>query len=165
VVKGLIERDGGEYYERNTINATFEPDLAPICFGGIFATYWGQVASKDAPLTLEGWKTVTEDLNWGDNIEEGHYMERWWGDLLSWSSWAKQTTASHSMPDQSWLHEKLDSSRGITLPKKEQSLLMSVEKTENVRRPYYYAGMVVLDNAKVGARYYNKTDYYSGSYR
>ena len=39
VVKGLIERDGGEYYERNTINATFEPDLAPICFGGIFATY------------------------------------------------------------------------------------------------------------------------------
>ena len=153
VVKGLTERDGGKYYERNSANATFEPDLAPICFGGIFATYWGQIASKDAPLTLEGWKAVTKDLSRGNNIEEGHFMERWWGDILTWSSWAKQTIAYRSKPNQTLLQEKLDSSRGITLPKKEQSLLMSFEKTEKVRiqNKNKIPGLVVLDYTKVEA--------------
>ena len=53
-----------------------EPDLVPMCCGGVFATLWGQLSSEDSPVTLLGWKVITDALSRGDNIEEGHYMER-----------------------------------------------------------------------------------------
>jgi len=65
-----------------------EVDVVPTCFGGVFATQWGQLASQDAAVTPHGWAVITNELSRADNIEEGHYMERWWADLLSWSSYS-----------------------------------------------------------------------------
>jgi hypothetical protein len=61
-------------------------DLVPMCFGGRFMTRWGQLSSEDAPI--RNWSVITKALSRGDNIEEGHYMERWWADILSWSSYS-----------------------------------------------------------------------------
>ena len=63
-------------------------DLAPMCFMGVFSTVWGQISSEDAAVTPRGWKAIAHALTRTDNLEEGHYMERWWADLLSWSSYA-----------------------------------------------------------------------------
>ena len=63
------------------------PDIVPICFGGVFSSQWGQIASPDAAVTLRGWKTIAAALTREDNLEEGHYMERWWMDVLSWSTY------------------------------------------------------------------------------
>merc|ERR1740133_716411 len=63
-------------------------DLVPVCFGGRFMTRWGQLSFDDAPI--ENWSTITKGLGRGDNIEEGHYMERWWADILSWSSYSSR---------------------------------------------------------------------------
>jgi len=65
-----------------------ELDLVPVCFGGRFMTRWGQLSFDDAPI--ENWSTITKGLGRGDNIEEGHYMERWWADILSWSSYSSR---------------------------------------------------------------------------
>mmetsp|Transcript_2084 Transcript_2084/g.4918 ORF Transcript_2084/g.4918 Transcript_2084/m.4918 type:complete len:468 (-) Transcript_2084:178-1581(-) len=121
VIKGIIEKNN-TYAVRDD-----ELQFAPACFGGIFATYWGQLSSDDAPLTLEGWKAVTKSLSRGNSIEEGHYMERWWGDLLSWSSWATifHYTVTNNAAAAAPADQKFDSSRGITLPKKEQLLLLA----------------------------------------
>ena len=51
-------------------------DIVPVCYGGVFSTQWGQLSSQDAPITKYGWGVVTDALGRGDNIEEGHYMER-----------------------------------------------------------------------------------------
>lgn len=51
----------------------------PICFGGIFLTTFERL--KFAPVG--NWSAVVESLSRGDNIEEGHFMERLWAALLS----------------------------------------------------------------------------------
>mmetsp|Transcript_19556 Transcript_19556/g.54593 ORF Transcript_19556/g.54593 Transcript_19556/m.54593 type:complete len:382 (-) Transcript_19556:1375-2520(-) len=81
-------------------------DVIPTCFGGVFATQWGQISSDDAPITPHGWSVITNELSRADNIEEGHYMERWWADLLSWSTyassrqqeWARQLEGANASP-------------------------------------------------------------------
>ena len=47
-----------------------------MCCGGVFATLWEQLSFEDSPVTLLGWRVITDALSRGDNIEEGHYMER-----------------------------------------------------------------------------------------
>eukprot|EP00536_Pseudo-nitzschia_multiseries_P014107 jgi/Psemu1/37590/gm1.37590_g len=74
-------------------------DVIPTCFGGVFATQWGQISSEDAPITPHGWSVITNELSRADNIEEGHYMERWWADILSWSTYT-------SSQQQAWAREQ-----------------------------------------------------------
>jgi hypothetical protein len=69
-----------------------ETDLVPVCFGGIFMTRWGQLSSIDSPI--KNWSVIAKGLSRGDNIEEGHYMERWWADILSWSSYSSWLLAN-----------------------------------------------------------------------
>lgn len=78
-----------EKFNETEFRAYVEQDLAPMCFGGVFATQWGQLSSEDSAVTPHGWKVIVDALSREDNIEEGHYMERWWFDLLSWSSYSR----------------------------------------------------------------------------
>jgi hypothetical protein len=73
-----------------------EHDLVPICYGGVFATQWGQLFSEDAAVTPRGWNHIARSLSRGDNILEGHFMERWWAELLSWSSYASSSSSGNA---------------------------------------------------------------------
>jgi hypothetical protein len=53
--------------------------ITSICFGGNFMT--SLRAIEESPV--QDWSVIVEQLSRGDNIEEGHYMERLWADLLS----------------------------------------------------------------------------------
>jgi hypothetical protein len=54
-------------------------DLVPICYGGVFMTTIAQI--QKAPVGT--WQPVIDSLSRGDNIEEGHFMERMWAVLFS----------------------------------------------------------------------------------
>jgi hypothetical protein len=54
-------------------------DLVPVCFGGNFMTSLRTI--QQSPVL--NWTALVETLSRGDNIEEGHYMERLWAQLLS----------------------------------------------------------------------------------
>mmetsp|Transcript_58935 Transcript_58935/g.144160 ORF Transcript_58935/g.144160 Transcript_58935/m.144160 type:complete len:281 (-) Transcript_58935:241-1083(-) len=51
----------------------------PICFGGVFMTTVSNI--RHSPV--RDWSTIVQSLSRGDNIEEGHFMERIWAGLLS----------------------------------------------------------------------------------
>ena len=53
--------------------------FVPICYCGSFLTTVRQI--RRAPI--EDWSLLLQTLSRGDNIEEGHYMERLWAALLS----------------------------------------------------------------------------------
>ena len=96
----LVKNTNFTMPENVTMWPFYKPDLIPMCYGGNFATYWGQMASVDSALTTLGWIAVTKSLSRGNNIEEGHFMERWWADLLSFSSWADQMTFQQQQQQQ-----------------------------------------------------------------
>merc|ERR1711953_1494500 len=54
-------------------------DFWPVCYGGGFA------ATREAVLgvPLDMWSRLMASLSRGDNIEEGHFMERSWAGLLT----------------------------------------------------------------------------------
>jgi hypothetical protein len=199
MVKGVVDREHGYYYNathpqdglsvvedyRKRVKSVeiyrkhyktkhySEPDLVPLCFGGVFATYWGQIASNDAPLTQEGWNVVTQALSRADNLEEGHYMERWWGDLLSWSFYSNANYAKSHHPEikiDSDSPEEIETNtnnntttvtttnnnshqvhrvvRGVTLPVEEQVALLE-DKLRHFPSHNPFAGMVILDGDKL----------------
>ena len=55
------------------------PELVQVCYGGVFAASVENIKKTDISI----WKKAEESLSRGDNIQEGHYMERLWGPLLS----------------------------------------------------------------------------------
>ena len=88
-------------------------------FGGVFSTQWGQLSSKDAPITKHGWNVVTNALSRGHNIEEGHYIERWWVDIIlslpSYSSSLLLSSKDHHHQQQ---QQNLESGQALTKPNK-----------------------------------------------
>lgn len=52
--------------------------FTPVCYGGNFAVKASQIHSKKDVL-----KNIETSLSRGDNIEEGHFMERAWAGFLS----------------------------------------------------------------------------------
>lgn len=80
--------DGDEYRKRKVQvsssrrKAFFSPysqHFVPICYGGHFMATIERIML--APL--EDWNLIVDSLSRGDNIEEGHFMERLWAALLS----------------------------------------------------------------------------------
>jgi len=65
--------DAGFYVSQNHFN------IVPVCFGGNFMS--SMRAIRQSPV--RDWAAVVESLSRGNNIEEGHFMERLWADLLS----------------------------------------------------------------------------------
>ena len=72
-------------------------------------------------------------------------MERWWGDLLSWSHYADRPFLQQQ-------HTTAASSthllRGVTLPEDEIALLLQ-DKLRHMPTLNPYAGMVILDGDKL----------------
>jgi len=130
----LLVDDAKGYHTKDYI----VQDLVPVCYGGVFGTHWGQLSSEDAPLTPYGWKAVVQSLGRADNLEEGHYMERWWGDLLSWSNYTTNYQARDAM----------ENARGLTLSDYELQLLLQ-DKLRHMPSENPYAGMVILDGVKL----------------
>ena len=50
-----------------------------MCYRGIFASSVENIYTQDMNI----WKKFLESLTRGDNIEEGHFGERSWADMLS----------------------------------------------------------------------------------
>lgn len=55
------------------------PKVVQVCYGGVFAASVSSIRKTKASV----WKTSENILSRGDNIQEGHYMERTWGMLLA----------------------------------------------------------------------------------
>lgn len=68
-----------ELFYKNLGAGPLEAELVPVCFGGIFAASVRSI--KKTKMAV--WKAAEESLSRGDNIQEGHYMERMWAMLLS----------------------------------------------------------------------------------
>mmetsp|Transcript_25552 Transcript_25552/g.60428 ORF Transcript_25552/g.60428 Transcript_25552/m.60428 type:complete len:513 (-) Transcript_25552:276-1814(-) len=58
----------------------YQNQIVPVCFGGRFMTTLNQIINNG---NVNDWTPMLESLSRGDNIEEGHYMERMWAALLS----------------------------------------------------------------------------------
>ncbi len=68
----------GDFY--NSLNVTRSAgSVVQVCYGGIFAASTANIFKQD----MRVWKTIEKALERGDNIQEGHYMERSWGILLA----------------------------------------------------------------------------------
>jgi hypothetical protein len=63
----------------NSIHIPNVTDLIPVCFGGHFMTTIDSI--HKAPVGT--WQPVLDSLSRGDNIEEGHFMERLWAAIFS----------------------------------------------------------------------------------
>lgn len=56
-----------------------EAPLVPVCYGGMFMTQKRGLLKQPQ----EVWSNLTEGLSRGNNIEEGHFVERLWATLVS----------------------------------------------------------------------------------
>ena len=69
----------GAYWLAINANATLYQKLVPVCYGGIFAASVENIYKQDMNM----WMKLEISLTRGDNIEEGHFVERSWAALLS----------------------------------------------------------------------------------
>ena len=82
-----IDRDKADQFQSdyknlgdfvNKLQLRLNQPLTPVCFGGIFAATISRVKKQKS-----GWRRIEKALERGDNIEEGHFVERLWAGLLS----------------------------------------------------------------------------------
>ena len=70
--------DLGSFVDELDIGRPF-PSLVQVCTGGVFAASVRNIKK----IKMASWEAAEKLLSRGDNIEEGHYMERSWGMLLA----------------------------------------------------------------------------------
>mmetsp|Transcript_25550 Transcript_25550/g.60424 ORF Transcript_25550/g.60424 Transcript_25550/m.60424 type:complete len:525 (-) Transcript_25550:276-1850(-) len=84
--QNLVEDELATSRRRPSMNFSLSPldeyqnQIVPVCFGGRFMTTLNQIINNG---NVNDWTPMLESLSRGDNIEEGHYMERMWAALLS----------------------------------------------------------------------------------
>lgn len=54
-------------------------DIVPVCYGGNFMVQSSQILSRSTAF----WDRIESSLSRGNNIAEGHFMERLWGTILA----------------------------------------------------------------------------------
>lgn len=70
----------GDFYRYITEgDVTGLPQISQVCYGGVFATK----VSNIVKVKMSIWRSAEHALSRGNNIEEGHFMERLWAVLLS----------------------------------------------------------------------------------
>jgi len=69
----------GSYYDSLDVQEGPMEPIVPVCYGGVFAASLRSIQRRDPNL----WNRIEMSLARGDNIQEGHYMERLWGAILS----------------------------------------------------------------------------------
>ena len=67
----------GSYF--HSLGVGFIPKVVQVCYGGVFAASVSNIHNRDMSV----WKAVEKSLSRGNNIQEGHYAERSWANLLS----------------------------------------------------------------------------------
>ena len=67
----------GEWLDR-FLGVKLHHDIVPVCYGGVFATSTSQIRRHSRGF----WLRASQSLSRGDNIEEGHFMERSWAHLF-----------------------------------------------------------------------------------
>ena len=67
----------GEWLQ-NSLGVNLDTDIIPVCYGGVFATKISQILTYSPAF----WSNVEQKLSRGDNIEEGHFMERTWAHMF-----------------------------------------------------------------------------------
>eukprot|EP00980_Cylindrotheca_fusiformis_P000091 scaffold19_cov114-Cylindrotheca_fusiformis.AAC.38 len=68
-----------ELFYNNLGAGPLQEELVQVCFGGVFAASVRAIKAVD----IEVWRTAEQSLSRGNNIQEGHYMERIWAKLLA----------------------------------------------------------------------------------
>ena len=60
---------------------TVEPpsELTPVCYGGVFSAKVSNIRRHEQNF----WNSLTSNLSRGNNIQEGHYLERTWALLMN----------------------------------------------------------------------------------
>jgi hypothetical protein len=71
--------DSWELFYKNLGAGSLETELVRVCFGGIFAASVQSIKRTK----MEVWRAAEQSLSRGNNIQEGHYMERIWATLLA----------------------------------------------------------------------------------
>ena len=56
-----------------------EPGIVPVCYAGIFSASVANIYRRE----MRVWEALQKKLERGDNIQEGHFVERSWARLLS----------------------------------------------------------------------------------
>jgi hypothetical protein len=67
------------FYKNLGVGSSLEPELVQVCFGGVFVVSVKNIKKRKMGV----WKAAEQSLSRGDNIQEGHYMERTWAMLLA----------------------------------------------------------------------------------
>jgi hypothetical protein len=67
------------FYKNLGAGPSLEPEIVQVCFGGVFAVSVKNIKKRKMGV----WKAAEQSLSRGDNIQEGHYMERTWAMLLA----------------------------------------------------------------------------------
>jgi hypothetical protein len=67
----------GDYHHR--LNMKIPPNITQVCYGGSFAVRIANVRKHP----VDFWARLEQSLSRGDNIEEGHFVERTWAALLA----------------------------------------------------------------------------------
>jgi len=154
-IHGVNELHGYYYNVTQKNNGTdlsntsdyYKLDIVPVCYGGVFSTQWGQLSSQDAPVTKYGWRVVTDALGRGDSIEEGHYMERWWGDILSWSSYSSRLASNGTSSLRDRDLDRSDGGVGVLTATEQKALLENKLMHRKLHSPY--VGIIVLNGKKL----------------
>jgi hypothetical protein len=66
-------------FYKNLGAGSLEREIVQVCYGGIFAASVKNIKK----MNMEVWRAAERSLSRGDNIQEGHFMERTWGVLLA----------------------------------------------------------------------------------
>ena len=70
----------GEFYDALPLPPRWVPPAyVPVCYGGVFAVQKERIHQ----YSKQFWASIELILSRGDNIQEGHYMERSWALILS----------------------------------------------------------------------------------
>ena len=67
----------GSYF--HSLGVGMLPEVVQVCYGGVFAASVSNINNRDISV----WKAVEKSLSRGNNIQEGHYAERLWANLMS----------------------------------------------------------------------------------
>ena len=79
------EDDDPSVFQRRSRNNKLIDKIVPVCYGGIFSTSVGQIKKQNVKVDNINnvWNKAENLLSRGNNIVEGHFMERTWSILLS----------------------------------------------------------------------------------
>lgn len=75
-----------------------KPSVTEVCYGGYFGTSRQAIHKKSSKF----WHDLEKSLSRGNNIEEGHFMERSWAGILADPVSTQQSLALTKHSDNSW---------------------------------------------------------------